>query len=368
MKAISTGNTYKIYDDSLVTFDKLPAQNYVVRFCKMTGFYLEKYSDIEIKEKIYGVHETKVDKVLKTFNKFERNLGVILSGDKGIGKSLFAKLLAKKAVENNIPVIIVDSFIPDIASYIESIEQEVLVLFDEFDKTFGDIKSRDGETDAQASMLTLFDGISQGKKLFVITCNELKALSSYIVNRPGRFHYHFRFDYPTGEEIRVYLKDKVKPQYQEEIEKVVHFSNKVALNYDCLRSIGFELNLGISFEEAIKDLNIIKTNNTIFNVIAYFENGDVLTSRSGANLDLFETEKETVYLYDSENNNVADIVFCPASSVYNVSTGSNIILGDKVSFTWFRNDDNDEFSPLKDVKCTHVSIVRKESKKLHYTV
>lgn len=368
MKAINTGNTYKIYDDSLVTFDKLPAQNYVVRFCKMTGFYLEKYSNIEIKEKVYGIHEAKVDKVLKSFDYFERNLGVILSGDKGIGKSLFAKMLAEKAVTKGIPVIVVDSYIPGIASYIETIEQEVLVLFDEFDKTFGNIKSPDGETDAQSSMLTLFDGISQGKKLFVITCNELKTLSDYLVNRPGRFHYHFRFEYPTGDEIRIYLKDKVNPQYQEEIEKVVHFANKVALNYDCLRSIGFELNLGIAFEDAIKDLNIIKANNTTFNVIAYFENGEVLTTRGGVNLDLFETDKETVYLYNSENDNVADIVFCPANSVYNISTGSNIILGDKVSFTWFRNDDNDEFSPLKDVKCTHVSIVRKESKKLHYTV
>ena len=95
MKAISTGNVYRIYDDTLKTYDKLPAQPYVVRFAMHTGFYLERYSDIEITEsKIYGVHPEKVQKVLDSFGRYNRSLGVILSGDKGIGKSLFAKLLA----------------------------------------------------------------------------------------------------------------------------------------------------------------------------------------------------------------------------------------------------------------------------------
>lgn len=99
MRVISSGNTYEVFDDSLKTYDKFPVQTYVVRFSKFKGFYLEKYMDIEIKEdKIYGVHMEKVEKVLRSFEKFDRNLGVILSGDKGIGKSLFAKLLSIEAV------------------------------------------------------------------------------------------------------------------------------------------------------------------------------------------------------------------------------------------------------------------------------
>ena len=138
MKAISSGNTYEIFDDSLRTFDRLPTQTYVVRFSKNRGFFLEKYVDIEITEnKIYGAHLDKVNKVLRSFESTNRSLGVILSGDKGIGKSLFAKLLAIEAMRRDIPLIVVDTFVPGIASYLESIEQEVMVLFDEFDKTFG---------------------------------------------------------------------------------------------------------------------------------------------------------------------------------------------------------------------------------------
>lgn len=56
MKVINTGNRYEIYQDDLQTFDELPAQFYTVRFNKMSGFSLQKYSGLEIKEdKIYSI-------------------------------------------------------------------------------------------------------------------------------------------------------------------------------------------------------------------------------------------------------------------------------------------------------------------------
>ena len=170
MRIVNTGSNFKIYDNSLKTFDSLPIQSYIVRYDKMSGFFLESYPNIEITEKIYGVHKEKVAKVMKSFEIFDRNLGVILSGEKGIGKSICAKLLAEDAVAKGYPLIVVNQYIPGIADYITSIEQEVVVLFDEFDKTFfsGD---RDSIGDPQTEMLTLFDGLSMGKKLFVVTCN-----------------------------------------------------------------------------------------------------------------------------------------------------------------------------------------------------
>ena len=61
-------------------------------------FSLLEAHDFEIPEtKIYGQHLDKVKKVLNSMDKMNRNLGVILSGDKGIGKSLFFKCLGLKA-------------------------------------------------------------------------------------------------------------------------------------------------------------------------------------------------------------------------------------------------------------------------------
>lgn len=166
MKVVSQGNVYTIYSDALKTYDKLPAQVYNVRFSKQSGFYLEMSAPLEIKEsKIYGVHMDKCEKVLKSFSAFARNLGVILSGDKGIGKSLFTKLLSIKAIEAGYPLLVVDTYIPGIASYIQTVEQECVVMFDEFDKTFGEVKEADGMAPPQTEMLSLFDGMAMGKKL-----------------------------------------------------------------------------------------------------------------------------------------------------------------------------------------------------------
>lgn len=55
MKAISQGDIFTIYSDSLKTYDQLPAQVYNVRFSKQSGFFLEVTAPLEIKEdKLYG--------------------------------------------------------------------------------------------------------------------------------------------------------------------------------------------------------------------------------------------------------------------------------------------------------------------------
>ena len=191
MKITQRGTTYNIYGDELIVLDKLEPGFYTVNFNPMFGFSLTKQHEFSINEKIYGNHTQKVAKALNAFEKSERNLGAIFSGDKGTGKSLSSKLICIEAVKKGYPVIIIDHYYQGIANYIEQIEQEVVVMFDEFEKTFAekdDIKP-------QNEMLSLFDGFSRGKKLFIITCNKIELLNDFLINRPGRFHYHFRFEY-----------------------------------------------------------------------------------------------------------------------------------------------------------------------------
>ena len=373
MKAVNTGLIYRIYGDDVQTFDSLPAQSYSVRYDKNSGFYLEKHADLEIKEdKVYGIHEKKVAKVLNSFRMFQRSLGVILSGDKGIGKSLFAKLLSVKAINAGLPLIIVDKYIPNIAEFIESIEQEVVVLFDEFDKTFSKVKNDDNDdTGVQASMLSLFDGVAQGKKLFIVTCNELRGLNDYLINRPGRFHYHFRFEYPSVEEIRAYLKDKLDAIYWDEIEKVVLFSHKINLNYDCLRSIAFELNNGESFDEAIKDLNILNVDDERYDLIIHFENGLRFHAKNQP-LDLFAAEDlEEIYFRNAAAEEEGLYVkFATKDCVFSGALGQHIITGDNLQFSKDAYYDNGEavLKKVMEAKATHLSIVRHKKRDLHYCV
>lgn len=391
MKAIQTGTTFKIYDDGLIIHDQLPSQVYQINFNPMSGPFLSKYSDIEVNEKIYGVHEAKVNKVLNAYKQFQRNLGVILSGDKGIGKSLFAKLLAIECASRGMPVVIVSSYFPGIADYIASIEQEVMVMFDEFDKTFS---MKDGDT--QAEMLTLFDGLAQGKKMYVITCNCLTGLNDYLVNRPGRFHYHFRFQYPTPEEIRQYLSDKLNKEYWGEIEKVVTFAAKVDVNYDCLRAIAFELNNGIEFEEAVLDLNIMNIQKERFNVVVYFESGAKIVRKAIA-LDLFGADEFRLTIEDEDYNTLGVATFIPGEATWINELGGNVILGKNVKWEvsdyydrmrkyeaelnanpeklakWKEeNPDGDPLEYTKYIepydKVTHIQFIRQISKSLHYQI
>lgn len=365
MKAINIGMRYEIYDDSLKTFDRLPAKTYTVRFAQMTGFFLEERRDLDVGEKIYGVHPEKVDKVLAAFGQFKRNLGVILSGNKGIGKSLFARLLSAKAVEIGLPVIIVEQYIPGIAAYIESIEQEVVVLFDEFDKTFGSARPVTNEIDPQSGMLSLFDGISHGKKLFIITCNELYRLNDYLVNRPGRFHYHFRFDYPTPAEIREYLNDKLGGQYQSEIEKVVTFSKKVNLNYDCLRAIAFELQCGDSFENAIQDLNIINTHDEIYSVTLHFVGGVTMSAK--CQLDLFNVEEIiTVDLQDANGREPVSVTFKPAEFTFVPGHNEMILPAQSFKLSYNKCYEKGASEEAKKLTPEYLDIARTKDQSIHY--
>ena len=277
MHIVESGKRYRIFNNAITTYDQLPPKTYRVDYDPETIiFSLLEAHDFEIPEtKIYGQHLDKVKKVLNSMDKMNRNLGVILSGDKGIGKSLFSKCLGLKARKKGIPVILVNEYHEGIANFLEEIEQTVMILFDEYDKTFDEKKHN-----CQAEMLSLFDGVSAGKKLFVITCNEIQSLSQYLINRPGRFHYHFRFLYPTADEIRDYMEDKLDKQYYDEIENVIAFSVRMNLNYDCLRSIAFELNNGLKFQEAINDLNIIRISQyKNIKIIVEFENQATLSGK-----------------------------------------------------------------------------------------
>ena len=275
MNIIKAGSRYQIYGEDLNTYDKLPVRSYDVAFHQMQGFFLVARPDLVVKEeKVYGNHKQKVQKVMRSFRQTDRNFGVILSGQKGIGKSLMARLLAEEGIANGLPVITVTDYIPGIASFLGSIEQEVIVIFDEFEKTFSKVED---QPDPQEEMLSLFDGLDGGKKLFVITCNEIRKLNEFMVDRPGRFHYHFRMGAPTDNEIKEYMEDKLQKEYWGEINRIINFSRTTEMTYDYLRAIAFDLNQGYSLEDSLSDLNISGATNNYYDITAYMADGSVYT-------------------------------------------------------------------------------------------
>lgn len=341
MNIVNSGSRFQVYGEDVKTYQELPVGSYNVDFHKMMGFFLSIRNDLAVtEEKIYGTSEYKVEKALRSYQLSDRNFGVLLSGQKGIGKSLFVRLVAKRAIEIGIPVIVVSQAVPGLADFISSIEQDCVVVFDEFEKTF----AKQEHWNPQDEMLSLFDGIDGGHKLFIVTCNKLEDMSQYMLNRPGRFHYHFTMTPPSQKEVREYMTDKVLPEYSAAIDDVVNLSGVVDMPYDYLRAIAFDLNQGYGIKEIMSDLNITRVNDMKFDVKLYLSNGMCFESWSES-LDLSRHEKRwmRVKRFRERRDGVVDnwptefgIEFCPAKAHL---VGDEYIINEQIQLPNWEPDD-----------------------------
>lgn len=218
-------------------------------------------------------------------------------------------------------------------------------------------------------MLSLFDGTSSGKKLFVVTCNNYRDLNEYLINRPGRFHFHFRFEYPTADEVKNYLRDKLDEKYHSEINKVASFSRKIKLNYDCLSAIALELNEGETFEDAIKDLNIVNTSE-IQNTykLTLFTDEGVVFSSNDVRIDLFSGETNNIWVEDSAGNGIY-INFNGNSAVFNNKTNSFVLPNDKIKVDYDEDYIDKKLRDMyKNLHYTYAEITLDYGNRIHYNL
>lgn len=322
----SDNNRFTICDGGVKIYNQLPIGIYKIEYSDKGGFALTRYKDFFLNEhkiKVYGNYMEKVDKIIHIYTNINKNLGVIFTGSKGLGKTLISKILCLKILHLGYPCIIVDGYKNGIVDFISSIKQSCVLLFDEFDKNFStrntfsssnsdrdifDENDHDSDQyssayssqDIQQQFLSLFDGLDTGHKLFVVTCNSLRNMNKFFINRPGRFHFNIQFYHPTVDDIAEYLDDNVLEQYKNQIEDVIKFAGKVNLNYDSLRAIVFEINLGYKFKDFIKDLNIIKTTPDHFRIKAKI-NGKIYTNIL-RQFDLLSSHTYCINVLSTEDN------------------------------------------------------------------
>lgn len=251
------GNQFRVTPKvNLDLHETLPAGTYNVNYDECSSqYYLETINDFQLKGKIYGNVVRSSSRILNTFLDRDRSTGVLLAGEKGSGKTLLAQYTSIVAAkEKGIPTIVVnkpwhgDRF----NSFVQSINQPVIILMDEFEKVY----RTDGGENHQEKILTLFDGVYSSQKLFLLTCNDKYRMDGHMMNRPGRLYYLLEFDGVDESFVREYCEDNlIRKDYIPAVSAAAALFR--SFNFDMLKAMVEDMNrYGESPSEVLEYLNV----------------------------------------------------------------------------------------------------------------
>jgi len=283
-----SGNKHFLLPFSDGLTPSLESAVYEVGYNQQEGYHLVfKHTKFSMPEKIYNFNNSDVKSDLEEifltrFKQGNSNLGVLLLGEKGTGKSLLLKRTANLALLADIPVIMVENSFPteSLANYLSNIPDECVILFDEFEKKF----DKDGNSpQSQSGLLSFMDGTSTHKKLIVLTANAEWSISPFFINRPSRIRYCINYTELTHEFINQFLQENLL--HKDAIKTLLDELDLVeSVNFDLLNTIVKEINIMYPNESIKAILNILNINRDQTDIMTYqttfFVNGENVLTRS----------------------------------------------------------------------------------------
>lgn len=299
---IQNGSNFKRVEGNISNVESIPVGIYNVDFNPFGGWSLEKTGErFEFGYKLYGLQNHFINHVLKTFNNTKGNLGILLNGTKGTGKTVSAKVLANKF---NLPVIIVKSFGDNntgLIEYLSSFNFDCVFFLDEFEKNW---------SAEDSSILQIMDGVytSSYRRIFLLTTNETH-INENLLSRPSRLRYVKEFGNLEKEVVEEYLKDNLKNQ--ECIDCIVDFVDTLQIStIDILKTIVEDINIH-GFDEFIDNKDIFNVKTAKYYYYTYrlaFDTGEFNEKQYTVetflkDVKIFETVKAPQYYqFDNEDD------------------------------------------------------------------
>lgn len=221
-KVWSANNNCLFLRDISATQDALDKKVYTIERDAQTGeLYLkELFNEFKFDFKLYGLETVFISRFIKTYKNTTGNLGALLNGVKGTGKTITAEMLSN---ELGLPTILINANFPGLNNFLADISEDITIIIDEYEKVFrGAVSEDDYDRDPgneDSTLLSIMDGVykTEYRKVFILTTNH-PWLNENMLNRPGRIRYVKPFTDLNLEQINEIIDDCLTlKDYKEDI-------------------------------------------------------------------------------------------------------------------------------------------------------